>query len=242
MNIQILGSGNAFAPDGRGWSCFLVDGRYLFDCGPQALASLKRLHVDLAGIEAVFISHFHADHWLGLPFLLLEYEEMTRRARPLEIIGPRGIEDTVRQLYALGHYKPMTRRSRLDLNFTEVSAGSRSTVAGVDVTALPMNHAKHRLEAFGFRTRIGGQVLGYTGDTSWCDEVLALGEDAAVLVADSTYPGRGVDGLHMGFDDIKRLRGKLDAETALLLTHLERAPDEALSNTVAAEDFASYQF
>lgn len=240
MRLQFLGSGNAFAPMGRGWSCFLVDGKYLFDCGPQALASLKRLGVEMADIEAVFLTHFHADHWLGIPFLFLEYDEITERSKPLEIIGPPGVEELVEDIYERVYFK---RRARVtfDRIYTTVHAGQRSQAAGVSFLSLPMNHAKEKLRAFGYRAQIDGQVLGYTGDTSWCEEVCQLGEGVDVMVIDSTYPGDGRDNTHMGFNDARRLRPILDEKTKLILTHLAQTPSEELPNTIAAEDFATYE-
>ena len=72
LELLIVGSGNAFAPE-RCWSGFALNERHLFDAPPTALYSLKRAGVNLAGIETVFVSHFHADHFFGLPFLLLEW-------------------------------------------------------------------------------------------------------------------------------------------------------------------------
>jgi ribonuclease BN (tRNA processing enzyme) len=68
LELKFLGSGNAFAGD-RYWSSFVLNGRYLFDAPPQTLAHLNRLTIPTVDIDAVFISHFHADHFFGLPFL-----------------------------------------------------------------------------------------------------------------------------------------------------------------------------
>src|SRR5439155_18788084 len=83
MEVTFLGSGNAFASEGRYWSSFLVDRRYLFDAPPTLLAHLKRLKVDLPEIEVIFLSHHHGDHFVGLPFLLLEYLYMSERSKEL---------------------------------------------------------------------------------------------------------------------------------------------------------------
>jgi ribonuclease BN (tRNA processing enzyme) len=241
MKLQFLGSGNAFAPNGRGWSCFLLNDKYLFDCGPQALGALKKIGVEPADIESVFITHFHADHWLGMPFLFLEYDEQARRTTPLHIVGPPGVEELVEDMYERAYFK---RRRRIDFQrtYTTVHAGEQCDSGPLHFTALPMNHAKDQLRAFGYRVDMDGYRLGYTGDSAWCDEVVQLGDGAQVLVIDSTHPGDGDTHTHMGFNDARRLRKVLDPETALILTHLERAPAESLPNTIAAEDFATYEF
>ncbi|HKZ51369.1 MAG TPA: MBL fold metallo-hydrolase, partial [Dehalococcoidia bacterium] len=99
LELAFLGSGNAFAAGGRYWSGFLLDGRYLFDAPPTLLAHLKRLGRDLQAIRVVFISHFHGDHVLGLPFLYLEYAELSPRREELLVVGPPGVEDLVEGVY-----------------------------------------------------------------------------------------------------------------------------------------------
>src|SRR3990172_13069724 len=108
LDLLFLGSGNAFAP-GRYWSSFLLNGRYLFEASPVALPHLKRCEVPLEEIEAIFISHFHGDHFFGLPFLLLEYAERTSRSKELTVIGPPGIEERVHNVTAAGFPNVGTR-------------------------------------------------------------------------------------------------------------------------------------
>src|SRR5262245_11950571 len=91
IEILFLGTGSPASYEGRALSSFVVDGRYLFDAGPMALQQLKRARVDPNGVQAILISHFHADHFFGLPFLLLEYWA-SGREKELRIIGPPGIE------------------------------------------------------------------------------------------------------------------------------------------------------
>ncbi|MEX2237601.1 MAG: MBL fold metallo-hydrolase [Dehalococcoidia bacterium] len=240
MKLQFLGSGNAFAPGGRGWSCFLLNDRYLFDCGPQALSSLKRLAIDPARVEAIFITHFHADHWLGAPFLFLEYDYMTRRDKVLEVVGPPGIEEKFEDMYERGYFKNR-KQKRFKVSYTEAARSKAGEVAGLPYVSLPMNHAREKLEAFGYRVTIEGQLLAYTGDTAWCDELLQLGEGADAMVIDCSYPGDGDAGTHMGFNDAKRLRSLIDPKTTLILTHLQETPAESLPSTIVAEDFATYE-
>jgi len=92
LELTFLGSGNAFAsaPE-RYWSSFLANGRYLFDAPPTLLPHLKRLGMAPTNIEVVFISHFHGDHFMGLPFLFLEHVYLTERRDDLFIVGPPGV-------------------------------------------------------------------------------------------------------------------------------------------------------
>src|SRR5690349_10150339 len=105
LDLLFVGSGNALAPASC-WSGFLLNGRYLFDAPPSALYGLKRGGASLDTLDVVLLSHFHGDHFFGLPFLLLEYAYpgaagtriTRRRTRDLTIVGPPGVEEKVETL------------------------------------------------------------------------------------------------------------------------------------------------
>ncbi len=74
--------------------------RLLFDCGEGTQRQLLR-SVGLAELDAVFITHFHADHWLGLPGMLKSFA-LRDRTTPLTVYGPRGLRElmgTMRIVY-----------------------------------------------------------------------------------------------------------------------------------------------
>ena len=133
LDLLFLGSGNAFAAQGRAFSSFLLNGRYLFDCGPTVLQQLTKAGVSSAGVEAVFISHYHADHFFGLPFLLLD-AKYSGRTNDLTILGPPGMEARTRRLLELG-YPNLVEGQEYTRRYVEVSDGSCHHVGGVSLTA-----------------------------------------------------------------------------------------------------------
>lgn len=241
MELTFLGSGNAFASEGRYWSSFLVDRRCLFDAPPMLLAHLKRLSVDLAEIETVFLSHQHADHFVGLPFLMLEYLYMTRRTKDLYIVGPPGVESWMEDFATRCYPELHSKDAGYERVYIE-STGEVQTAGSVTFQAVPMNHVKHSMKAFGYRATIGGKTVAYTGDTMYCDEILDLGKGADVLVVDCTYTdGSGPE--HMGIDDVKVIRDRLAPETTVVLTHMSGTPIlNGMKNTLIAEDLKTFRF
>jgi len=100
MQLQFVGCGDAFGSGGRYNTCFHVTGEsvnFLIDCGASSLPALKRLDIVRDAIDLVLITHFHGDHFAGLPFLLLD-AQFSRRTRPLVIAGPEGIETRLAQV------------------------------------------------------------------------------------------------------------------------------------------------
>ena len=97
MQLRFVGCGDALGSGGRFNTCFHVTGdrvNFLIDCGASSLPALKRLGIARGAIDLVLITHFHGDHFAGLPFLLLD-AQFTRRSRPLVIAGPQGIETRI---------------------------------------------------------------------------------------------------------------------------------------------------
>ena len=94
MQLRFVGCGDAFGSGGRGNTCFHVTGpsvNFLIDCGASSLPALKRCGIVRNDVDLILITHFHGDHFAGLPFFLLD-AQFSRRSRPLVIAGPEGIE------------------------------------------------------------------------------------------------------------------------------------------------------
>src|SRR4051812_913027 len=93
MKLQFVGCGDALGSGGRYNTCFHVSGeqtKFLIDCGASSLVAMKKWGISRNPIDLILITHFHGDHFGGLPFVLLD-AQFTRRTRPLVIAGPSGI-------------------------------------------------------------------------------------------------------------------------------------------------------
>jgi len=238
LDLLFLGSGNAFAV-GRYWSCFLLNGRFLFDASPIALPHLKQSGADLAELETVFISHFHADHFFGLPFLLLEYSERSDRSKPLTVIGPPTIEERLRIITETSFPHLLQKERTYDLNFVEASDRQEGDVAGLKWQARSVTHVDD-FPCFGYRVEIGGRTLAYSGDTMMCDALVDLADGVDVFVVECTC-WDGACGPHLGPDDLRELRRRLGPEPTFILTPLDGGQlDLGVENTLVAGDFGRF--
>src|ERR1700752_5329112 len=88
----------------------------LFDCAEGTQRQLLRCDVGLLELREIFLTHYHADHYLGLPGMLKTYS-LRGRDLPLTIYGPRGLKDLV------GTLKRVFGRLTYPLELTELDVG-----------------------------------------------------------------------------------------------------------------------
>jgi ribonuclease Z len=113
--------------------------RLLFDCGEGTQRQLLRT-VGLPDMQAVFLTHHHADHWLGLPGMLKSFELRDRQA-PLTVYGPPG---TVALMRAM---RIVYGRLRYPFEVVDLEPGDAVAHDGYEVAAF---NVRHRGRAFGY--------------------------------------------------------------------------------------------
>lgn len=219
LELLMLGCGSPLFP-GRSWSSFVAAGRLLFEAPPSLTMDLHRAGVKLLDLDTVFISHFHGDHFAGLPFLLLEYDALTPRACPLNVIAPRGARIKISSLYEAYYPGFSTRPRNYECNYIEVEGGHSFSTGSLTGTAYAMKHMPDRNHSLGFRVQIGAFVLAYTGDTARCEEILHLADGADVLVIECTYKEGREWPTHLSYEDVRELRAQLPSTAPMVLTHL----------------------
>jgi len=218
LDLTFLGTGNAFAPT-RYWSSFVANGKYLFDAPPTLLAHLKRLAIDPGDIEVIFISHFHGDHFFGLPFLLLEYAELAHRTKPLTIVGPPGIAKRVETVTDLAFSNVFRKKDRgYPLNFVEAGEKLSGSAGDLGFLSREVPHVPG-LQCYAYRVEGAMGTLAYSGDTTMCDALAPLAEGSDVFVCECSCWAENC-GPHLNPNDIMRLRADISPATKFVLTHI----------------------
>ncbi len=221
--IRVLGCGDAFGSGGRLQTCFFVTAgrdRFLIDCGATAMVAMRRFGVDPAAVDRVYLSHLHGDHFGGLPFLLLEAQHISRRRRPLTIIGPAGTRE--RLIAAQNALFPGSGQTawRFPLEFVELEQGHTETLGGVAVTAYPVEHPSGSA-AFALRFACNGRQFAYSGDTEWTEQLIELTEGSDLLIVEC-YAFDRTAGAHLDLQTLNQRRRDLHAKR-LILTHMSQA-------------------
>jgi len=135
LSLFFVGTAGSVPSARRGLPSVLIrrgGDRLLFDCGEGTQRQLLR-SVGLADLDSVFITHFHADHWLGLPGMLKSFA-LRERSEPLTVYGPRGLRDLMDAMYVVYGRLPY------GLDIVELEPAETVRRDGYLIGAIPVKH------------------------------------------------------------------------------------------------------
>jgi ribonuclease BN (tRNA processing enzyme) len=234
VRLTVLGCAGTFPGPQSPCSGYLVehDGfRLVVDLGSGALGSLQQ-HVDLLDVDAVYVSHLHADHCIDLVAYSYARRYHPRGVPPrLPVYGPAGTADRI-----CNAFEAPPRDGLLDVfDFREVPVGQQR-IGPFDVRTARANHP---VECHMLRLTAGGRSLTYSGDTGESPELveLAQGTDLLLCEASWTHSDANPPGIHLSGKEAGEHARKAEVG-ALLLTHLVAwaDPEVVLAEAQAAFD------
>ena len=240
MRLTILGRSPASPNPGEACAGYLVEGggaRLLVDIGPGVVSQLvRRHHPD--ELDAVVISHMHADHMLDLVTLRYVYPWRERpKDQRLRVFVPPGSAD---QLLDLA--KGAGNAKHFESCFRVAEHDGASSLAFGGITMTPVR-TQHYIPCWGFRMEADGRRLAYTADTAPCDGLSDLATDADLLLSEATLRTLDEDA------QAPEPRGHITPAEAggaaqeggsrrLVLTHLPVDGDGSWARIMASETFA----
>jgi ribonuclease BN (tRNA processing enzyme) len=210
LRVVFLGTGNPIPdPDRSGPAVAVVAGTqaYLVDAGPgvvrRARAAADRTQINALRATALtflFLTHLHSDHTLGYPDLIFT-PAVIGRGKPLEVFGPKGIQEMTDHLMAAWKKDMDVRINGLEhgnanaykVNVHEISSGVAYKDGNVTVKAFLVKHATWD-QAFGYRFEAAGHSIVISGDTAPTPSVAEACNGCDVLVHEVYCNPTGRDG------------------------------------------------
>jgi ribonuclease Z len=160
----------------------------LFDAGRGCLQRLRQLNVFYDKLNAVFLTHLHSDHIVGLPDLWLTGWLVSQRKVPLNIYGPTGTADMIKYLQIAYAYDIKIRieddNAQLEGSkflVTEIQEGTVYEKNGVKVIAFEVDHYPV-VPAFGYRIEYKGHSVVLSGDTRYSENLIKYAKGTDLLV------------------------------------------------------------
>lgn len=238
MTLTVVGCAGSYPSAESPASCYLLQAAYdgrtynlVMDLGNGAFGALQR-HVDPAAVDAVVLSHLHADHCLDLCGYYVFRKYHPRGALPsIPVFGPSGTAEHLARAYDLRTPVGMTEQ----FGFGSWESGNTVELGPFRVTPRAMAHP---VEAYALRVECGDRTLVYSGDTGPTDALVEHARDADALLCEASFvesddnpPGIHLTGVQAGDHATRAGAGRL------LLTHIPAWTDR---DTVAAEAKDSY--
>jgi ribonuclease Z len=212
MRLAFLGTGAAFSPE-RYNGAVVVNGRLLLDGGAPLLPHMHRCGVDPGAIDAVFLTHFHGDHTLGLPPFVLH--RVFVDPRPITFVGPEGVAERLEALWEVSWGQDWQLAMKHRFNVSYQVAKPKGTAAGYKYEAVKLDHGTSG--SCGYRIRIDEKILAYSGDTEPTAPLDELVDGADVAIVEATGPGDVFS--HMSWEAASELKSR-HPKTRFLFNHL----------------------
>ena len=215
----MIGCSPAWPNPGGAQSGYLVEGpegRVLLDCGAGVLAKLREVE-DWPRIDAIFLTHFHLDHWGDIvPWVwALWFGPASEQPRP-ELWVPPGGERLLSELGERLGTPDMFHKA-----FTVGEYEDRGHVETVGFRVTPRRVLHYDLRAYGFRVSCNGRTFAYSGDSGPSDALPELARDADLFLCEATLLEPNPEGGTRGHLAAAEAKEAFDASGAkrLLLTH-----------------------
>jgi ribonuclease Z len=196
LRVTLLGTG---APQPRidrfGPSILIEAGekKLLFDCGRGATQRIEQLKIPFTDIDALFLTHLHSDHVVGIPDLWLTGWARGRKV-PLQVWGPAGTMQMVLHLKEAFQFDIQIRQvdDRLpargvDVLAKDIEQGVVYDNAGIKVTAFTVDHGQVK-PALGYRIDFGGHSVVLSGDTRYSENLIRFSQGTDVLIHEVIDP------------------------------------------------------
>jgi ribonuclease BN (tRNA processing enzyme) len=216
MRLTVLGCAGSFPGPDSPCSSYLVEAdgfRLLVDFGTGSLSALQR-HSDMTAIDAIILSHLHADHVLdACSYVVVRRYAPEGAYPPVPIYGPAGTAARLAAAYGEGPLDDVYEVHEL-----------RPGQLTVGPFAVTVDRVNHPVETYGMRIEHGGRVLAYSADTAPCDALLRLAHGADLFLCEASYADGAANppDLHLTGRDAGEAATKAGV-SRLVLTHLVAA-------------------
>ena len=238
LSLQFIGCGDAFGSGGRFNTCFHLIGErtnLLIDCGASSLIAMNQFGIDRNAITMIVITHFHADHFGGIPFFILDAQFFSKRRTPLTIVGPVGLETWYERVMETAFPGSSQVPQKFEINLIEIAAGGSLEVGEIRVNAYQAIHGPPDGPYYAIRIEAEERSVAYTGDTEWTPALIPAAFEVDLFIAEAYFRDKTIF-THLSLNTIEANLHQLRPKR-LVLTHMSddmlNHPDRSLYETAA---------
>jgi ribonuclease BN (tRNA processing enzyme) len=220
LSVTFLGCGDVFGSGGRYQTCIMVkatSSTFLVDCGTSSLIAMRRFGMAPNDIDMILLTHLHGDHFGGIPFFVLDAQLISKRSRPLLIVGPSGTKKRV--MAAMEIFFPGSSQVQLpfSLDIQEFEVERPHVLDEVTVIPYLVEHPCGD-PPLALRMLCNGKILTYTGDTAWTETLIPAAKNADLLIAEAYFFEKHVK-FHLDYHTLMSHLNDLQPKR-MIITHM----------------------
>lgn len=222
MSVQVnfVGSGDAFGTGGRFNTCIMVDGgglRFTIDFGASSLIALNKQGIAHNSIDAILLTHIHGDHSAGIPFMLMDAMLGARRDRPLTIAGPKNLKARLMEASEVLFPGSNEMTPKFPIHYVELEVGEPNEVLGLTVTPYAAKHT-WQTDPTALRIGVDDKIVTYSGDGDWTPDLFKASKGADLFIAECYFHQKPVK-WHLNYPTIQEHKEAFGAKR-IILTHM----------------------
>ena len=183
----------------------------------QFHACFKSSQNSLQDLDTIIITHFHGDHYGGLPFVLL-YLATYGQHKKLEIVSPAGCREKLMRLLDL-LYPGSGIMAKLQITFTAFEEHRIINAGELKIEGFPVVHSREA-NPHAVRIELDGKIISYSGDTEWTEKLIPVAEHADLFICECCFYTMEVKG-HLNYLQLQENLPKLNYKK-ILLTHFDK--------------------
>lgn len=218
MKIKFLGVGEAFDNNLPNTSILVSTKKtnILLDCGYSIPQQYFRLNKKADFLDAIYISHRHADHFFGLPILLMRMWE-EGRMKDINIICQKSLVKKIFKGILDIAYKDFSKKFGYKINFTGVEKNKKTNFNDLELSFAPTIHS---IENLAIKIKDKNKNFCYSGDGQFTNETESLYKDSDLVIQEAYLYNKKIIGHSCVIDSIEM--AKKNNVRFLALTHLQR--------------------
>jgi ribonuclease Z len=196
LRVTLLGTGSPQPRMDRFGPSILVEAgekKLLFDCGRGVTQRIEQIRIPFTEIDALFLTHLHSDHIVGIPDLWLTGWARGRKI-PLQVWGPAGTKEMMSHLQEAFQFDIQIRQEDdrlpargVDVLAKDIEQGVVYDNAGIKVTAFAVDHGPVK-PALGYRIDFAGHSVVLSGDTRFSENLIHFSHGTDVLIHEVIDP------------------------------------------------------
>jgi ribonuclease Z len=235
IRVTFLGTAAVVPDGGHDSASFVINGHCLVDTGWYSAIKMRQYGLNPLDIDTLIFTHFHHDHYIGLPQILF-YRAMRAGERPglppLKIVGPA--EDLERVVGLAKQLLQPDRFPEMNLSVELLPLKPGETMALGDLR-LETCSSLHPVPGLCYRVtdQVTGTTLAFTGDTAYHPPVVELARGASLLIHEASYGAKAAPAsnpsLHSGAPDAARVAVEAGVGRLALIHGLKERQGEAVA-------------